>query len=678
MVVPADVKKRLEKLKETIERQRYLYHVLDKLEMSEAALDSLKRELTEIERKYPELLTPDSPSQRVGGAPLPEFNKVTHKVPQWSFNDAFTPEEMREFEARVKRFLKQRPDISPDFGSRFGGIDYDCELKIDGLKVVLEYQKGYLVKAATRGDGAVGEDVTENVKTIQSVPLRLNRPVDCIVEGEVWMSENNLKGLNKARQKAGEPLFANPRNAAAGGIRQLDPKIAASRKLDNFIYDLDITSEKLPETQIEELRYLDGLGFKVNRNFALCHSMDEVIKYWKTWQKKVKSEGYWIDGIVVKVNERRLQEALGYTGKAPRWGIAFKFPAEQVTTVVENIVLQVGRTGVITPVAVLRQVAVAGSVVSRATLHNEDEIKRLDVRIGDTVILQKAGDVIPDIVSVVKEMRTGREKAYKFPTHVPECGGDGRIERIPGQAAWRCVAKDSAIQHRRKLYHFAGKHCFDIEGLGPKVIDLLIDNKLAADAPDFFDLTRDELLNLPRFAEKSADNLIAAIKKARRVTLPRFLFALSIPQVGEETAIDLAKNFGTIERIAAGKREDFEKVSGVGPVVAEAVARWFSEIHNKKLIRDFLERVTVEKGAPVPASGPPLAGKVFVLTGTLSTMEREAAKEKIRALGGEVSESVSKKTSYVVAGENPGSKLGKAESLGVPILDEQAFLKMLR
>src|SRR3989344_2316667 len=375
------------KLKETINHYRRLYHVYDKEEISQSALDSLKHELSEIEKQYPVMIAPDSPSQRVSGEPLPFFKKVRHKVAQWSFNDAFTQDEIRDFDARVKRFLKSSfGDLSPE---------YVCELKIDGLKIVLEYEKGILKVAATRGDGVVGEDVTNNIRTIESVPLSLTRPADIIVEGEVWMSSKNLEALNKIRAKEGEPLFANPRNAAAGGIRQLDPALAAKRKLDVFIYDVAQTSEEFPPTQIEELEYLRELGFKVNPHHALAETIDEVIRYWEEWKSKGRQQGYWIDGIVVKINEKKYEEALGYTVKAPRFAIAFKFPAEQVTTVVENIVLQIGRTGVLTPVAHLTPVSVAGSVVSRATLHNEDEIKRLDVRVGDTVVLQKAGDVIP-------------------------------------------------------------------------------------------------------------------------------------------------------------------------------------------------------------------------------------------------------------------------------------------
>ncbi|MDP4020965.1 MAG: NAD-dependent DNA ligase LigA, partial [Candidatus Adlerbacteria bacterium] len=470
MAVPKEVRERYESLKDTVNHYRTERHVYNKEEIPIEAEDSLKHELAQIEEEYPELIGPDSPSQRVAGQPLPAFKKVRHQVAQWSFNDAFTPEEAREFDVRTKRFLKN------EFGE--AKPTYTCELKIDGLKIVLTYEKGLLQTAATRGDGVTGEDVTHNVKTINSVPLRLSRPINAIVEGEVWMSEQALEALNRARKKEGEPLFMNPRNAAAGSIRQLDPKIAASRGLDTFMYDVAQTSERLPATQLEELEYMRELGFKVNPYFKLVKNINEAIEYWEEWKKKNKSQGYWIDGVVIKVNERGFQEALGYTGKAPRFAVAFKFPAEQVTTVVEDIVLQVGRTGVLTPVAHLRPVLVAGSTVSRATLHNEDEIKRLDVRIGDTVILQKAGDVIPDIVKVLTKLRTGKEKPFKWPTRVVECGGDGRIERIPGEAAWRCVARDSFAVQRRVLRHFTSKSAFNIEGLGPSRVDALMEKEL--------------------------------------------------------------------------------------------------------------------------------------------------------------------------------------------------------
>ena len=581
--IPKEVQDRLNKLKETINHHRYLYHVLDLPEISGEALDSLKRELVKLEQEYPELITPDSPSQRVAGKPLPEFVKVRHTVPQWSFNDAFSEDEMREFDARVKRFL--RSDLKSGERSDLESVStptYTCEHKIDGLKIVLTYEQGLLKTAATRGDGVIGEDVTHNVRTIESVPLRLTRPVSVIVEGEVWMKKSRLRELNRERNEEGEEPFANPRNVAAGSIRQLDPAIAASRKLETYIYDLSQSSETLPATQHEELEFLRELGFKVNPHFEHAKTIDDVIRYWKKWKEEMPKSDYLADGIVVKVDERKYQEILGYTGKAPRWGIAFKFQAEQVTTVVKDIVFQVGRTGVVTPVAELRPVSVAGSTISRATLHNEDEIKRLDVRIGDTVILQKAGDVIPDIVRVLTEMRTGKEKPYKWPETIPACGGSGRIERIPGEAAWRCVDKNSFSIQKRKLYHFASKHAFDMEGLGPKIIDVLLEQKLITTFEDIFTLKRGDLLELPRFAEKSVDNLLASIEKARAVSLPKFLTGLSIPQVGEETAYDLAAHFKSVERLRKATFAELEHISGVGAVVGKAIVGWFGDKGNQK------------------------------------------------------------------------------------------------
>ncbi len=682
--VTKEIKERLDKLKKTIEHHRYLYHVQDRQEISEEALDSLKKELYDLEEEYPQLRTADSPSQRVAGKPLPEFKKVRHKVAQWSFNDAFSEDDIKEFDARVKRLLKTviHKDVS---------IEYVCELKIDGLKVVVEYEKGKLKTAATRGNGEVGEDVTMNVRTIESLPLSLTEPVDLIVEGEVWMKKSNFERLNKERAKSGEPLFANPRNVTAGSIRQLDPAVAASRRLDAFVYDISRfggglgaegkAATKLPPNQLEELAMLKKFGFKVNSYFELCKNTEEVIQFWKKWQVDAKKQDYLIDGIVIKVNRRAYQEALGYTGKAPRFAIAFKFPAEQVTTVVENIQLQIGRMGTLTPVAHLRPVLVAGSTVSRATLHNEDEIKRLDVRVGDTVILQKAGDVIPDIVKVLTEMRTGKEKPYKFPTNVPECGGDGRIERIPGQAAWRCLERNSSAQLRRKLYHFTGKHAFDIEGLGPKIIDKLLDNHLIANASDIFTLKAGDLSELEGFKEKSVNNLLEAIKKARQVPLARLIISLSIPQVGEETAYDLANHFGSLGSFRRTNLEALQNINGVGDVVAKSIVQWFADKNNTGLLEKLLKSIKIINPAKVPYSkvliGKSFAGKTLVLTGTMAKLDRDEAKERIRSLGGNVSSSVSTKTDYVVAGENPGSKLAKAEELGIKILTEKEFLKLL-
>ena len=668
--IPKGVCERYHKLKTTINRYRTAYHVYDKEEISQQALDSLKHELTKIEGEYPKIIAPDSPSQRVAGKALAQFKKVRHKVAQWSFNDAFTPDEIREFDARVKKVLRQ------DFGE--ANPTYVCELKIDGLKIVLEYEKGMLKTAATRGDGVIGEDVTHNVRTIESVPLSLARPIDVIVEGEVWMSSKGLEELNRARKSQDEPPFANPRNAAAGSIRQLDPRIAAARKLDVFIYDIAQTSEKFPATQAEELEYMRELGFKVNPNHFLAKDIDEAITYWEKWKNKGRQQEYWVDGVVLKVNEKRFEDALGYTGKAPRFAIAFKFPAEQVTTILEGIVLQVGRTGVLTPVAHLKPVSVAGTVVSRATLHNEDEIKRLDVRVGDTVILQKAGDVIPDIVSVVKELRPKSTKPYTWPTHVPECGGDGKIERVPGTVAWRCVNKDSFAVVRRRFHNFVGKHALDIEGFGPSTVDQLLEKGLVQHYNELFTLTEGDLLTLEGFADISAKKLIASIQKARTVELPRLVVGLSIPQVGEETAILLAKKFRTLDALAKASVGELEEVEGVGPIVAKEVVAWFELKRHKELVVQLKKVLRIEASVHAEVSDGKLAGKSYVLTGTLTSMSRDEAKHKLRALGADISESVSKKTTAVIAGENPGSKKDKAESLGVQVLSEPDLLKLVR
>lgn len=661
------ISQRAEKLRNLITYHQRAYHTLDNPEISDEAYDSLVRELEEIEKNHPELQTADSPTLRVGGEPLKEFKKVEHKVPQWSFNDAFNEEDMVAFSSRVKRFLQTDKEV-----------EYTCELKIDGLKVVLEYQKGILKTAATRGDGKVGEDVTHNVRTIGSVPLKLKKDLDIIVEGEIYLPKSQFEIINKSQKEIGGQMFANPRNFAAGTLRQLDPKVTAKRKLAAFVYDVAFSDSKVPRTQLGELEFLKDLGFQVNPHFKLCKDIGEVIKFWKYWQDKKEKEDYLIDGVVVKVNEVELQEKLGYTGKAPRFGIAFKFLAEQVTTVVEDIVLQIGRMGTLTPVAHLRPVSVAGSTVSRATLHNEDEIERLDVRVGDTVVLQKAGDVIPDIVSVVKELRTGKERKFVWPKKVLECGDLGEIERIPGEAAWRCKNKNSFTQIKRRFYHFAGKHAFDIDGLGPKIVDALFEANLLLEYADIFTLKRGDILALPRFAEKSVDNLLSSIEKAKEVTFARLIISLSIPQVGEETAILLEKEFKTIEGLKEANIERLEKIDGVGPIVAESIVSWFKDKENQKVLNNLLKHIKIISGSKLQAPSSKLFGKTFVLTGTLESMTRDEAKEKIRSLGGSVSSSVSKETDYVVAGESAGSKYDTAIKLGVKILTENEFQNMTK
>ncbi|TSC70374.1 MAG: DNA ligase (NAD+) [Parcubacteria group bacterium Gr01-1014_46] len=667
-VAPQNIKDRAVKLRGIIEKHRHLYHTLDKPEISDEAYDSLVLELERIEEEYPELKTKDTPTERVGGEPLKEFVKVEHQKLQWSFDDVFSFEDLQKWETKTQNFIKKA-------GLENEKVEYCCELKIDGLKIILTYENGQLVTGATRGDGKVGEDVTNNVKTIHSVPLELKKNVSITVAGEAWMGKKDLEKLNKTRLSLGEEPFANTRNVAAGSIRQLDPKITAGRNLKLFTYDIDLLNTGVPKTQSEELKLLKNLGFEIAENFAVFKSLGEIEKYYQGWQKKKDSLDYGLDGVVIKINSRKIQEAIGYTAKSPRWGVAYKFKAEQVTTIVEDIVLQVGRTGVLTPVAHLRPVLVAGSIVSRATLHNEDEIRRLDVRIGDTVILQKAGDVIPDIVSVLKELRGKNSKEFLWPRSVDACGGDGKIERIPGQSAWRCVNRNSLSQIKRRFHHFVSKKSFDIEDCGPKIIDLLLEQNLISEYADLFTLERGDLLLLPRFAEKSVDNLLNSIEKSRKVTLSRLLVGLSIPQVGEETAIDLSKHFKTIERLRNATFEELEILSGVGPIIARSVVDFFKSKENSKRLNNLMVQIKVEKDKEKLSNI--FSGKKFVVTGTLPNLSRDEAKKIIRDNGGAVSESVSKETNYLLCGENPGSKFEKAQELGVPILSEKEFLALI-
>ncbi len=660
--ISQNIIEKYEKLKKVIEKHRYNYHVLNKQEISEEALDSLKDNLVKIEEVYPELITPDSPSQRVAGKPLDKFEKVSHKITQWSFNDAFTEEDIENFDKKLKRIIGNEK------------IEYVCELKIDGIHIVLEYEAGILKMAATRGDGKIGENVLVNVKTIQSIPLKLKEKVDVITEGEIWMAKDVFANINKKRAEKGLELYANPRNLTAGTMRQLDPLIVAKRKLDCFIYDISYPEKLISKTQSEELEQLKKWGFKISKHFEVCKGTKEVIAFWKKWQKKAEKENYWIDGVVIKVNERFLQNKLGYTGKAPRFAIALKFPTEQVTTVIEDIALQVGRTGVLTPVAHLKPVSVLGSVVSRATLHNEDEIKRLDARIGDTIVLEKAGDVIPKIISVIKEMRTGKEKPFRYPKKISVCGGDGSIEKIPGQVAWRCVNKNSFAQQKRKFHHFVSKKVFNIEGLGPKVIDVLLEENLVNTFDDIFSLKKGDLLILPRFAEKSVDNLLEAIENVREIELSKFIMSLSIDQVGEETAIDIANKFTSFEKFREASFEDLDKIDGVGGVVAQAVVDWFKNKENIEMLERLLKEIKIRNPKKISQK---LKNKVFVLTGSLDILSRDQAKEKIRQLGGSISSSVSIKTDFVVAGEKAGSKLVKAQKLKVKILTEKEFMELV-
>ncbi|MFH1598482.1 MAG: NAD-dependent DNA ligase LigA [Patescibacteria group bacterium] len=664
---------RIQKLRQEIYRHRYLYHVLDKQEISDAALDSLKNELTKLEEQYPDLITPDSPTQRVGGQPLPKFVKVEHQVFMPSLIDAFIDSDMEAWLERIRKLLPSSEKM-----------DFFAEIKMDGLAVSLIYKNGLMQRGATRGDGKVGEDVTQNLKTIESIPLKLHlekvdqsigKKVQGLVEvrGEVILPKKSFDKLNKEQEKKGESSFANPRNAAAGSIRQLDSKIPASRNLDFLAYDLITDLGQKTHQQSHQL--LKQLGFKIGQYDKFCKDLKEVTQFHKYILKIREKLPYWTDGIVVNVNNISTYKKLGIVGKAPRAVIAYKYPAEQATSVVSAIQVQVGRTGALTPVAHLKPVLVAGSTVSRATLHNEDEIERLDVRIGDTVIIQKAGDIIPDIVKVLPKMRTGKESKWQMPKKCPFC--NSAVVRRQGEAAHYCTNKNCFAVAKENLYHFVSKAAFDINHLGPKIIDQLLGNDLIKDAADIFTLTKGDLEPLERFAEKSAANIMESIEAAREISLDRFIYALGIRHVGQETAIDLANNFGSIGKIKATSQQQLEKVPDIGGVVAQSIFRYFQAKKNWNLVNRLLQNGVRIKNVNKNQKST-LSGQTFVLTGALHAMTRDEAKEKVRSLGGDISSSVSDHTDFVVGGEDPGSKYGKAQKLGVKILSEEQFLKMVK
>ncbi len=694
------IKKRVEKLKKVIDQMRYRYHVLDDPEVTDEVYDSLMKELKELEERYPELKTPDSPTQRIGGMPLEKFEKIIHKKRQWSLSDAFSFEELEEWEKRIQKMLEKKRTKEH--------LDYVVELKIDGLKIILNYEEGLLISGATRGDGMVGENVTENIKTIQSIPLRLKYPIDLVAVGECWLSQEELERINKERKKQNLPLFANSRNAAAGSIRQLDPKIAASRKLDSFIYGIDQIgySDKLrtPKTQLEELNLLKNLGFKVNKNYQYFDSLEEIKPFYQKWEKIRKDQPYGIDGLVIKVNSKKLQEILGYTGKAPRFAIAWKFSAEKTTTIVEDIKVQVGRTGALTPVAILRPVKIAGSVVSRATLHNEDEIKKKDIRIGDTVVIQKAGDIIPEVVEIIKEMRTGKEKLFKMPSRCPVCGSaikkkDILYSKKSQSANYFCSNSNCFAQERERIIHFVSKKGFNIEGLGKKIVEQLINEGLINNAADIFFLKEGDLIELERFAQKSSQNLIEAINKSKKIELRRFLFALGIPYLGEEGSklaekficqiaernnFSIKKPIDLIDFFEKGFLGNFADIKGVGEKMAESFLGWFSQKKNKQILKKLSEsgvELIITSNSDFSSNEAKknfFSDKTFVLTGQLESFNRDEVKNIIEQNGGKVSSAVSKKTDFVIVGKSPGSKFKKAQQLGVKILKEGDLLKILK
>jgi len=671
--IPQEIKKRSEELFVLIKHHSGLYHEKDAPEISDEAYDSLVEELLGIENKYPELKNKHTPTEAVGGVVNKAFSKVTHRMRQWSFDNVFTDNELTKWQERLYRFLEKERSTEKN-------ITYVTEHKIDGLKVILEYEKGVLFRASTRGDGVVGEDITHTASTIKDIPAKLNQEVDIIVTGEAWLSYKEFNRINKKRKAEGEQLFANTRNAAAGSLRQLNALVTKNRKLSFFAYDIDyfddpLTGVKAPVSQYDELIFLKELGLNTNPHNKLCKNLEEIFTYYRKWTLKKDSMPYGFDGIVIKVNDVKLQNLLGYTAKSPRFGVAYKFPAEQATTVVEDIALQVGRTGVITPVAHLRPVRIAGSTVSRATLHNEDQINKLDVRVGDTVILQKAGDVIPEILQVVLELRPKNTKSFRFPKKVSECGGDGSIERVLGTSAYRCVAKDSDKLHRERIYYFVSKVSLNIDGVGPRIIDLLLDYNLINTVADLFTLTSGDLIDLPSFQEKAAENVVSAIQKASNVPLHRLLIGLSIDHVGEETARLISDKKQTLKNIQKATVSELAEIYGVGDIVAESVVVWMKDSAHKALLEELQKHITIE--APKISSTSLLKGKSVVFTGTLLTLGRTEAKELAREHGAKVSNSVSLKTDYVVIGKEAGIKYKKAKELGVTILSENEFKSLL-
>lgn len=652
----------IKQLRDEIRDHDYNYYVLDNPIITDTEYDKLMRQLQELEEKYPHLVTPDSPTQRVGGGLMNEFETVEHTVPMLSLSNAFDGGELKDFDRRVKQGLNTKPK-------------YVVEPKIDGLSVSLEYEDGIFVRGATRGDGIVGEDITLNLRTIKSIPLRLRDPVTLTVRGEVFMPKEAFLSLNKRRNTEGQPLFANPRNAAAGSLRQLDPSITASRSLDIFIFNVETMEEDVFNSHTEALAFLEKQGFKVIPTIGVETSMDVIIDICNRWSKERHNLYYDIDGIVIKVDSFLQRETLGATTRNPRWAIAFKFPAEQKETQIEDIIVQVGRTGVLTPTAILTPVFIAGSTVGRATLHNEDYIEEKDIRIGDTVIIQKAGDVIPEVVKVLEERRTGDEIRFSMPTHCPECGAD--VVRIEGEAASRCTGNACPAQLRRLLIHFASRDAMDIEGMGPAIIDQLLKNQLIADAADLYSLKYDELIHLERMGEKSVNNLLQAIEMSKTRGLDRFLFALGIPLVGVRAAKLIANHFQTIDKIMGAKTEDFLKIDEIGEKIAQSVMSYFNEEQNIDLIERFKKEgilLEIQKGETAKKS---LEGLRFVVTGTLKGYTRNEIKTVIEDRGGRVVSSVSKNVDYVVVGENPGSKLAKAEQLGIEVIDEQKLNELL-
>lgn len=669
-----EAQKRIAKLKKVINYHRYLYHVLDKQEISDSALDSLKHELFELEEKFPELITPDSPTQRVGGEPLAEFKKAEHNTPMLSIEDVFKIEELKRWQDYLKRIKSNEH------------FEYFCELKIDGFAISLIYEKGFLVRAATRGNGLIGENVTQNIKTIQTIPLRIdlfseldpkikevidNGRVE--IRGEVYMEKKSFEEINRKRAKKGESQYANPRNLAAGSIRQLNPKLAASRDLKFLGYDIasDTSLAMGIEKHSQEHELLAKFGFKAE-NGRICSNLEQVEDFWQKAAKDRERLPYQVDGVVVTINDNQFFDDLGVAGKSPRGARAFKFAAKEGTTVIKDIKVQIGRTGAVTPVAILKPLVIEGATITRATLHNKDQIERLGVKIGDTVIVERAGDVIPAVVKVLKDLRAGKEKSFNFPSVCPICKTKLKKEEV----VWRCPNPYCPARKTEFLEHFVSKKAFDIEGLGGKIVRQLIDENLISNVADIFSLKQGDLVPLERFAEKSADNLVEEIEKSKKVPFHKFIYALGIRHAGEQTAIDLANNFKGLESLKRAELKELEAIKDIGVKVSHSIYSWFRNKRNLKLISD-LKKQGIIIISPQEKKRGQLKGLSFLFTGSLETMSRDEAHQLVRNRGGEPVISISKKTNYLVVGKSPGQKLKEAEELGVKVLTESEFLEII-
>jgi DNA ligase (NAD+) len=658
----AQAARRIPKLRQEIETHEKKYYVDSNPQISDFEFDQLVRELQALERRFPDLITPESPTQRVGEKPVEGFPTVTHRLPMLSLDNCYTVEELRDFEGRISKLLPEET------------IGYVAELKIDGLSISILYRGGKYAQALTRGDGLRGDDVSANVKTIRSLPLVISDRKEVEVRGEVYLPFESFRRINREQENQGKPPFANPRNAASGSIRLLDSKEVGRRRLDAFLYYIYIDGREWP-TQWEGLHKLRQEGFKANPHSRHCRTLQEVIDYWEEWREKRDDLDYDMDGIVVKVNSAEQRAALGTTAKSPRWAVSFKFPARQATTKILDIRVQVGRTGALTPVADLEPVRVSGTTITRSTLHNEDEVKRKDIRVGDWVLIERSGDVIPKVVAVMKERRTGKEKKYSFPTRCPVCGS--AAFRPEGEVISRCTNPSCPAKLRESLLHFASRRAMNIEGLGDSLVNHLLEKKLVGAIPDIYSLRCDDLVSLERMGPKSSQNLLDEIEKSKNRDLAALVFALGIRHVGERLAQTLAGHFRTLYALAGASAEKLTEVEDIGPKVAESIVFFFEQPENTALIRKLKEAGLNFEWRADRRGAQPLAGKIFVLTGTLAGLERDKAKEMIESLGGKVTSSVSSKTDYLVIGESPGSKLDKARKLNIATLNEKEFMKLI-